>query len=187
MLNELMNDFVSPTSEYRGAPFWAWNGKLEPAELRRQIRIMDRMGLGGFFMHSRVGLDTPYLSDKWFECVDACIDEADKLGMKAWLYDEDRWPSGAGGGLVTKNPKYRMRSLVADTLSRPGDLKWTDNTLAAFRATIDGKTARNVKRIAKGKKTPPLAKGESILVFRSVENECDSWYNGYTYLRHAQP
>ncbi len=55
----------SPASIYRGAPFWAWNGKLCPDELRWQIRIMNEMGLGGFFMHSRVGLDTEYLSKEW--------------------------------------------------------------------------------------------------------------------------
>ena len=58
----LLKEFKSPGSKYRGAPFWAWNGKLDPEELRRQIRVMDRMGLGGFFMHSRVGLDTAYLT-----------------------------------------------------------------------------------------------------------------------------
>jgi len=42
--------FRNPGRDCRGAPFWAWNGKLEPEELRRQIRIMHRMGLGGFFI-----------------------------------------------------------------------------------------------------------------------------------------
>ena len=110
--SQLLREFRNPSSMYRGAPFWAWNGKLDPNELRRQVRLMHRMGLGGFFMHSRVGLATPYLSDQWFDCVKACIDEAEKLEMQAWLYDEDRWPSGAAGGLVTKNPKFRGRSLV---------------------------------------------------------------------------
>ena len=58
MNRKQIETFKNPGNDYRGAPFWAWNGKLEPDELRRQIRIMHRMGLGGFFMHSRVGLDT---------------------------------------------------------------------------------------------------------------------------------
>ena len=49
-------EFVSPGAEYRGLPFWSWNGKLEPEKLRRQIRSFHEMGFGGFFMHSRVGL-----------------------------------------------------------------------------------------------------------------------------------
>ena len=175
-------EFASPGSAYRGKPFWAWNGRLQPQELRRQVRLMHRMGLGGFFMHSRVGLDTAYLSDEWFECVAACIDEAERLGMEAWLYDEDRWPSGAAGGLVTKNPKYRMRSLVLTVLDKPKDLAWDKDTLAAFTARVDGSTATDVTRLAKGKRPRRLAKGHSILVFRVLLTPCSSWYNGYTYL-----
>ena len=88
MLDQLLKNFRSPGSELRGAAFWAWNAVLEPEKLREQIRTMKKMGLGGFYMHSRTGLDTPYLSERWFECVSSCIDEAEKLGMEAWLYDE---------------------------------------------------------------------------------------------------
>jgi hypothetical protein len=105
MLKNLLSQVAAPGAAFRGAPFWAWNSKLEPEELRRQIRIFKQMGLGGFFMHARVGLGTPYLSPEWFRCIGACVDEAKKLGLDAWLYDEDRWPSGAAGGIVTKDPK----------------------------------------------------------------------------------
>ena len=64
--------------ELHGAPFWAWNGKLEKSELIRQIHVMKKMGMGGFFMHARVGLNTPYLSNEWFDCVKTCISEAEK-------------------------------------------------------------------------------------------------------------
>ena len=62
MSDAIAREFAFPGSAWRGKPFWAWNGKLEPEELRRQIRVMRRMGMGGFFMHARVGLATPYLS-----------------------------------------------------------------------------------------------------------------------------
>ena len=89
-----------PESMYRPVPFWSWNEKLSPEELRWQIREMKKVGLGGFFMHARGGLQTGYLSDEWMDCVKACLDEAAKLDMNAWLYDENGWPSGFGGGLV---------------------------------------------------------------------------------------
>ncbi len=174
--------FKNPGNEYRGAPFWAWNGKLEPQELRRQIQVMHRMGLGGFFMHSRVGLDTAYLSKEWFACVDACVDEAKKLGMGAWLYDEDRWPSGAAGGLVTKNPKYRMRSAMVKMSDSAKGFKWTPDTLAAFVARIDGAVARNVRQVPRNARPPKLAEGEKLVAFVVELQPCSSWYNDYTYL-----
>ena len=102
---------ADPTAEYRGKPFWAWNGELKKEELFRQIDAFREMGFGGFFMHSRTGLKTEYLGNTWFELVRECALYAQKIGLEAWLYDEDRWPSGTCGGLVTKERKYRMRFL----------------------------------------------------------------------------
>jgi hypothetical protein len=178
--------FSNPPALYRGKPFWAWNGQLDPDELRRQVRIMHRMGLGGFFMHSRVGLATPYLSEEWFECIGACIDEAEKLDMEAWLYDEDRWPSGPAGGLVTQDPRFRMRSLACDVTQRPAELKWDKDVLAAFTAELDGTVATNCSRIARGKR-PKLQAGQSLLIFRVVLAPLSDWYNGYTYLDVLNP
>jgi hypothetical protein len=40
--------------------------------------------------------------------------------MGAWLYDEDKWPSGFAGGLsVAANPAYRTRYLVCKVDNRP--------------------------------------------------------------------
>ena len=96
----------------RPAPFWAWNGELDTERIRTQIRKMKQMGFGGFFIHSRFGLKTPYLGAKWFECVCTAIDEAEKQGLQAWLYDEDRWPSGSAAGEVTRrHPEYAQQGL----------------------------------------------------------------------------
>lgn len=38
--------FKNPSSEYRGAPFWAWNCALERDELLRQLDVLRQMGLG---------------------------------------------------------------------------------------------------------------------------------------------
>ena len=37
----------------RPTTFWSWNDKLDPEEVRRQIREMARGGLGGHVMHAR--------------------------------------------------------------------------------------------------------------------------------------
>jgi hypothetical protein len=48
--NKLTKQFLSPPAEFRGKSFWAWNGKLDENELRRQIRVFKEMGLGDFFL-----------------------------------------------------------------------------------------------------------------------------------------
>lgn len=104
--------FEHPTAEYRGAPFWAWNCKLEREELERQIDVLHEMGFGGFHMHVRSGLCDEYLGEKFMQLVADCVQKAKDNEMLAWLYDEDRWPSGMAGGLVTKEKKYRRRYLI---------------------------------------------------------------------------
>ncbi len=108
--------FRNPTSEYRGTPFWAWNGKLDKDILLEQIDIMKKMGMGGFHMHVRTGMDSPYLNEEFMDFIKTCVEKAKEEDMLAWLYDEDRWPSGTAGGIVTqKHPEFAAKNLMITT------------------------------------------------------------------------
>ena len=65
--------------EYRAIPFWSWNDELETEKLREQIRWMKRQGFGRYFMHARGALTTEYLGEKWFDCINACLDEGEGI------------------------------------------------------------------------------------------------------------
>lgn len=94
-------------------PFWFWNGKLEPEEIRRQIAEMAEQQVKGFYIHSRQGLYQPYLSESFFQMVDVAVETAEKYGLTVCLYDEYPYPSGIGGGeVVLGSPKYYATSLV---------------------------------------------------------------------------
>lgn len=102
-------------TEHKPAPFWSWNDELKPEELKRQVRWMHEKGIGGFFMHARGGLKTSYMSDKWMECIEACCDEANALGMDAWGYDENGWPSGFADGKLLEKEENRDRYIEWET------------------------------------------------------------------------
>ena len=105
--------FVSPAVTYRSVPFYSLNDDLDPVELSRQLRLFKEGGFGGSFLHSRIGLLTPYLSERWFEVMAAGVKTSQEIGIDAWFYDEDKWPSGFAGGIVPlKNPAFQARSLV---------------------------------------------------------------------------
>lgn len=112
MEKNYLNEFGQPSSRFRGAPFWAWNNKLSQEQLMEQTEYFKEMGLGGYTIHCRTGLDTPYLGTEFMELVKEVTRKAKADGMKVYLYDEDRWPSGFGGGMVTKEEAYRGRYLV---------------------------------------------------------------------------
>ena len=119
---ELYQLFSSPDARYRGKPFWAWNGKLDKDELLRQVHVMQQMGFGGFFMHSRVGLATEYLGDEWFRLIGSTCELARELRMEVWLYDEESFPSGLIGGRITADPEARSKfvDLTERTVTGPG-------------------------------------------------------------------
>ena len=185
----LESEFKSPQSEYRGVPFWSWNDELKVEELRRQIKEMDEKGLGGFFMHSRIGLITPYLSKKWMECIKACVKEAKKRGMSAWLYDEDRWPSGFAGGKVPKmGEKYRQKFLVCREeklgdalLTADGSLLKEENKPLLIHK-VEGTEDRGQKKDVRAQKEIKRAIKNPFLYFYALSAPLgEEWYNGYCY------
>ena len=165
---------MNPGVEWRGKPFWSWNGKLEKTELLRQIDVMKEMGMGGFFMHSRTGLETEYLGDEWFDLINTCADYAESIGLEAWLYDEDRWPSGLAGGMVTKHPEFRQKAILLD-LSYTDDP--SDQVVGQWVARLDGAVCTELELF-----TGMVPAGKTLLTFRVIEQGRSGFYNGYTYV-----
>lgn len=186
--------FENPSSEYRGTPFWAWNSLLKKDELLRQIDIFKEMGLGGFHMHVRTGLENKYLGDEFMELIRSCVDKAKDENMLAWLYDEDRWPSGAAGGFVTENHDFRQRSVSfspdyeasvkhhnqnAENPDEDNDIK----LLTCYDIVLDDEGyLLSYKRIGKD----DTACGKKWYLFLDIETP-SSWYNDKTYIDTLNP
>ena len=100
---------------YKSLPFWSWDDELDEKGLCEQIDWMYQMGIGGFFMHARGGLKTEYLGEKWFSCIKACGERAKELGMEAYAYDENGWPSGFVGGKLLADEENRDMYLTHTT------------------------------------------------------------------------
>ncbi len=98
--------------KYQCIPFWSWNDELDEEGLIEQIEWMHENGVGGFFMHARGGLKTEYLGEKWFDCIKACSEKAEELGMHAYAYDENGWPSGFVGGKLLEDIENHDRYLT---------------------------------------------------------------------------
>lgn len=177
--------FQNPTSEYRAAPFWAWNTKPEKGMMQRQMKAFQEMGFGGFHVHSRTGLDVPYLGDEFMEDIKFCVEYAKENGMLAWAYDEDRFPSGFAGGLVTKDKKYRYRELFmtfderTDYLTeRPQERAEESYLIARFDIVLnqDG-TLASYNILKDGEE----AQGVIWYTYLRVASE-ESWFNNQTYV-----
>ncbi|MBR6684275.1 MAG: hypothetical protein IKL38_08015 [Firmicutes bacterium] len=183
--------FENPTAEYRGTPFWAWNCELKKEELLWQLEVLKKMGFGGGHMHVRTGMATPYLSDEYMDLIKACVDKAKSEEMLAWLYDEDRWPSGAAGGLVTKDKEFRARHLLFTPVPYVGDggimletssakASRTENgyLLASFDVQLDKEGY-----LISAKKIEEDEEAVYEKWYAYVEQNSESgWYNNQTYV-----
>ena len=154
----------SRTRDTSGAekPFWSWNGRLDKDELIRQLHVFKEMGMGGAFMHSRVGLRSARL-------------------LEAYLYDEDRWPSGSAGGMVTKDPKYRQNHVTMYTMPAEEFVWDNDSIVSAFACKLDGINYSELEQLTKESDMSKYA-GKTVLKFQHETATCNDNYNGYTYL-----
>jgi hypothetical protein len=189
--------FASPGAAYRGTPFWSWNGALERGRLLGQLDQLQAMGMGGAHIHARTGLTTPYLSDEFMGHVRACVDHQRAHGQLTWLYDEDRWPSGFAGGLVTRDPAFRQRCLLFTPRSYaqdPGDRteglrveqgRCGDGPLVGAYALrfADGRLAAS-RRLAAGE---AAGAGETAWWAYLETPPTSSWYNHQTNVDVMNP
>ncbi|QPG75843.1 hypothetical protein FOA43_003226 [Brettanomyces nanus] len=189
--NEL---FKNPSSDYRGAPLWCWNCKLDKERLLFEIDTLKDMGFGGFHIHSRVGLDTPYLGDEFMSLVKECHDYGKSKGLITYLYDEDRFPSGSCGGKVPReNPEYRAKYLMFTSIpygefeipkENPFPMSASRNEngelLCAFKVYLKEGYLSDYERV-------DISNQESLNKARSEAEAtpgCKLWYG---YLEHAVP
>lgn len=148
-MSNIWDQLLHPTNNYRSIPFWSWNDKLEIAELERQIEEMHKAGIGGFFMHARGGLQTPYMGDEWMEAIRACIVKGKELGMSPLLYDENGWPSGfADGQVPAKGLAYQQKKLVYEHAPFQSP---ADHTITYYEETESGYRLLGQKDVGKAK------------------------------------
>jgi len=175
--DDLKQQFKRPGSEWRGAPFWSWNDDLDPEYLRAQIREMKRAGLGGFIMHDRSGLMNRYMGERWMECIAAAIDEGKKQGMLAWLYDEDRFPSGFAGGLVIeRNPDFGIKFLEPAPEGAQAQYR--------FAARLRSGKVASYRRLS-SKEQP--GESEELQQYRWRIADPSPWYNNTPYVDLMDP
>lgn len=177
--------FKNPPSEYRGTPFWAWNGDLKEEYLFEQIEAFKKMGFGGAHMHIRTGFTQKYLGEEHMNMIKACTEKFKKEKMLSWLYDEDRWPSGAAGGYVTQDKKHRAKKLVITTQTSE---ETDENTLLACYSVSLDKDGYMVSYSRIGENDAAKEADKNIGVkttkwyaYLRTDRTGDSWYNGQTY------
>jgi len=145
MLENMKKEFISPSNEYTAVPLWFWNDDLKEDEIIRQINDFKSKGIMGFVIHPRLGItqNIQYMSDKYLQLVEIAVEEAEKLGMIVFLYDEASYPSGSAHGMVVEgNPEYASRGLKMIEYNCNGE------TELVFNNVIKNEVRENVSLVS---------------------------------------
>src|SRR5690554_6277759 len=174
---EIEKNFYNPSSEYRSSPLLVFNEVITESELDRMINELHESGFGGFFVHPRPGLVTEYLSEDWLKLYKYAVDLASELGMEAWIYDENSYPSGFAGGHVPEQMpesynqgqgfKLTKYSVLPDSL--PADYLCLINT--------NGRYTDITSEIIDHK-----GKEGDYYVYEKTFYSSSPWYAGYSYV-----
>src|SRR5215467_2885272 len=149
--------FRQPPVDFYPSVFWNWNDQMTPQRIREQLKDLADHELPALcilpmprdFRPDTTGnrLDVDYLSSEYFSRYKLAMDEASRLGMKAWLYDEGGWPSGSATGRVVKSdPNLAAQTLVVERrVLGPGEKPATPpGAVAAF---LENGTTLTIVRI----------------------------------------
>ena len=98
------DNFRTPPREFGILPFWFLNGELDLEEMRYQLREFREKGMPGIILHGRYGLEESYIGETYLDRIYFAVEEAQKLGLQTWIYDEMNWPSGTADKRVPAGP-----------------------------------------------------------------------------------
>lgn len=115
--------FVAPPSENAPWVIWGWTGPMTEEVICRDLDTFAAKKLKAVSIEAGYKMDNaPYLSEGWFKNVRFAAEQAAARGMKLWLIDEGKYPSGfAGGKFSQEKPELRMRGLnVAERITVQG-------------------------------------------------------------------
>ncbi len=173
--------FKNPPREYSTGPLWVWNDLLTERQIRDTLRDLAGQEVKQVWVHPRPGLMTPYLSADWFRLWKVALEEAQRLDMNVWIYDENSYPSGFAGGLVPEAmPESRGRGLaLRETNSVPA---WSGDMVAVYR--LEGDKIGNVSAAAKSGNGLPSGR---YLVARQVRSGNSPWHGNRCYVNLLSP
>ena len=105
-------------------PFLAVTGRPTDADIASKVAALKADGYDQFLVYARSGLQFKYMGEEWLHAVETLCGEAERNGMKVWLYDEYNWPSGTCKGRVPAADERFRYSEWAVYPKKEGGFSW---------------------------------------------------------------
>lgn len=108
-------EFLSPPAENRPHPLWSWNSDIDEGRIDAMAARFAAQGCGGVFVHPRPGMETDYLSPRWFALWRHAAASCAGFGITCNIYDDNSFPSGMAGGHVVAAQPWRAARFLRYT------------------------------------------------------------------------
>ena len=129
-------------------PFY-WQHGTHRDRIPAQIKRIYESGCRALCVESRPHPD--FCGPEWWADMDVILAECEKRGMKVWVFDDKRYPTGYANGLIeAKYPHLRQREIIEEHIDVMGPAPetaflvsktWEDDEILgvyAFRRTDEG-------------------------------------------------
>ena len=107
--------FADPPSDSRPSVYWYWTGTVTPEVVDTQMAELRDKGIyeAVLFPYGGAGMKPAYFTEAWFDIVEHVLREAQRTGMRIWLFNDSNFPSGKAGGIIANG------GTVGDTTYEP--------------------------------------------------------------------
>ncbi|NYJ03604.1 hypothetical protein HNR19_004302 [Nocardioides thalensis] len=121
--------FADPAGDTRPMVYWYWTGNVTPAVVDAQMAELRDKGINEavLFPYGGDKMQPAFFTEAWFDIVEHVLREAERTGMRIWLYNDSNFPSGKAGGIIANggtvgdktyepSPELRLKALQRSTL-----------------------------------------------------------------------
>jgi hypothetical protein len=173
----LSSQFSEPPAEYTTAPFFVWDGEITTDEIDKDLESFKNAGSSQVIVHPRPGLINEYLSENWFSLYKHTVAKGKELGMNIWIYDENSYPSGFGGGHVPDEMPESYNQGQGLIMTKTSILP---DSIGKYYLCLkeDGGVYKDItSKLAEEK-----GKTGNYFLFSKTYNEKSDWYGGFSYV-----
>jgi hypothetical protein len=150
--------FEHPRPDSRPTMLWFWNGTITADLIDRQLADMRAEGIREtvIFPDTTAQLQPAFFSEGWFAMIDHALREAQRTGMKVWLFNDRDFPSGRAAGYVVNGGTVGDRVYAPHPELRP-------QSVAPSRLTTSGPGSFDLRERFLGLLPPQLSVAEGRL------------------------
>ena len=111
-----LESFKNPPVETCNHVILGWDGEINKQVIEADLDAIQQKGFRNVIIEPGYHMGTEYLSWQWFRNVSMMAEAVQRRGMRMWIIDEGKYPSGMAGGKFSKErPDLCMQALVKDS------------------------------------------------------------------------